>query len=144
MLFDLRRVLDANANAEADATCGTHPQPTHGSRPQHFSHSIALATFSHRITRYGNRQLHLQHPRQQIALTLCHSYHLLLSVHVCVAYNTARQQPHSRMAPILYVWRGSTPIRWLTHAYINVCFVCVCECVFLYGVKDIGKKLKCF
>lgn len=36
--------------------------PATGSRLQHFSHSIALATFSHRITRHGSH-----HPRQQIA-----------------------------------------------------------------------------
>lgn len=39
--------------------------PATDSRLQHFSHSIALATFSHRITRHGN---HLS--RQQIAPTL--------------------------------------------------------------------------
>lgn len=111
--------------------------PATGSRLPHFSHSIALATFSHSITRHGN------HPRQpptaanraQPSLTC-----LLLSVHVCVAYNTVRQQQqqqqqHSRRPP-LFVCVARQHSDSMAHTYIHTfmrLYMCVCVCVRCQG-----------
>lgn len=101
--------------------------PATGSRLPHFSHSIALATFSHSITRHGN------HPRQpptaanraQPSLTC-----LLLSVHVCVAYNTARQQQQHSRRPPLFCMCIAAALRFdgsHIHTYVYALIhVCVC------------------
>lgn len=117
MLVDFRRVLYADADADPDADAA------------HTRNWLTPTTFF-TLNCLGNLFTQDHAPRQppptaanraQPSLT-----RLLLSVHVCVAYNTARQQEqHSRRPPFLYVKRGSTPMRWFTHTYMRVC-MCVC------------------
>lgn len=84
----------------------------HGSRPQHFSHSIALATFSHSITRYGNQKQFLA-----LLLPLCQHRHL----------QTRRQIAPPKPLPACYL--AYTFVLHTTRRSPFCVYVCLCVCV---------------
>lgn len=117
MLVDFRRVLYADADADPDADAA------------HTRNWLTPTTFF-TLNCLGN--LFTQHhaPRQppptaanraQPALTC-----LLLSVHVCVAYNTARQQQQHSRRPPFFVCVARQHSDSMAHTNTYIIHVCVC------------------